>query len=366
MYLSQISVLNYRNIEECELRFSKKINLFWGRNGVGKTNLIDVVYYLSFTKSHLNSLDTQLIRHGEDFFMLKGVFQNSNEDSLDTVTVAVKPRRKKQFLLNKKEYDRLSEHIGHLPLVLVSPADMSLIGEGSDERRRFLDVIISQYSKEYLQCLMEYNVALKSRNLLLKKPEAIDPTMLEIIDSKLVKKSQIIYAMRNEFIERFIPVFKEFYARISDSRECVDLRYCSHLSDSDMESLLRQNFDKDKILGYTTKGIHKDELEMSIDGFPIKRTGSQGQNKTYVVSMKLAQLKFLKEITSKTPILLLDDIFDKLDSERVARIIREISTEEFGQIFITDTNREHLDDLIQKNSSDYAFFAVENGKIVNS
>lgn len=365
MYLSEVSILNYRNIEECELCFSPKINLFWGRNGVGKTNLMDVVYYLSFTKSHLNNIDSHLIRHSAEFFMIKGCYQSPSGEE-DTVSASVRQRRKKQFLWNKKGYQRLADHIGRIPLVLVSPSDMSLIEEGSDERRRFMDVIISQYSREYLDCLMSYNAALKSRNLLLKQPENIDPTMLEVFDEKLVESAHTIFSHRKEFIEQFIPVFKEFYARISDSRESVNLSYSSRLYDRDLEALLRESLPKDKILGYTTQGIHRDDLEMTIDEFPIKRTGSQGQNKSFVVSMKLAQLMFLKGISGKTPILLLDDIFDKLDSYRVDRIIREISSDSFGQIFITDTSRENLDELIQKNSDNYAFFAVEDGRIINT
>lgn len=365
MFLEKINILNYRNIEECQLCFSPKINLFWGNNGMGKTNLLDAVYYLSFCKSHLNSVDSQLIRHGSDFFIIQGEYKCEHSEESDIVSCSMKSRRKKQFLYNKKEYERLSDHIGRIPLVLVSPSDISLIDEGSDERRRFMDIIISQYDKAYLHHLINYNNALQSRNAMLKHPETIDPTMLEILDDKLCEAAEPIFTRRSEFIKDFIPVFEEFYRRISRADEKVELLYRSSLQEMSLRQKLTANRNRDALLGYTASGIHRDDLDMLLDGFMLKRTASQGQNKSYLVAMKLAQFIFLKNISGKTPILLLDDIFDKLDAERVERIIREISSDSFGQIFITDTNREHIDKIIANNNTRFALFAVENGCVAN-
>ncbi len=364
MILERINILNYRNIEECELTFSPKVNLFWGNNGMGKTNLLDAIYYLSFCKSHLNAKDSHLIRHGSDFFMVQGEYINSG--SVATVSCAVKNRRKKQFLYDKKEYERLSEHIGKIPLVLVSPADNSLIDEGSDERRRFMDIIISQYDREYLLHLMAYNAALRSRNAMLKHPDSIDGTLLEILDDKLCTEAEPIFARRSEFITDFIPVFRDFYSSISQRHEEVSLSYSSVLQQADLRQRLASSLERDKYLGYTSAGIHKDNLEMIFDGFPLKRNASQGQNKSYLVAMKLAQFIFLKKNSNKTPILLLDDIFDRLDSERLENIIRQISSDRFGQIFITDTNREHIDKIIANNNSDFRLFAIEDGRAVST
>ncbi len=364
MLLKKINILNYRNIEDCELFFSPKINLFWGKNGMGKTNLLDAVYYLSFCKSHLNSIDSQLIRHDCDFFIIQGEYDFI--DTTHTVSCAVKQRRKKQFLFDKKEYERIADHIGKIPLILVSPADTSLIIEGSDERRRFMDIIISQYNRDYLNNLMVYNSALQSRNTLLKRSENIDETMLEVLDEQLCATAEPIFRARNEFVTKFIPVFKEFYQRIANNNETVELTYISSLHTNNLKDKLLSSRQRDKYLGYTTVGIHKDDLEMLLNGFALKRTGSQGQNKSYLVAMKLAQFIFLKNISGKTPILLLDDIFDKLDSERVERIIQNISEDSFGQIFITDTNREHIDKIIENNNKNFCLFAIENGKVVNN
>ena len=383
MFLNRITILNYRNIAECNLVFSPKINCFWGKNGVGKTNLLDTIYYLSFCKSHLNAIDNQLINHNADFFMIQGEYDL--DGTAEVVSCAVKQRRKKQFMYNKKEYERLADHIGKFPLVLVSPSDLSLIAEGSDERRRFMDMIISQYDRQYLDNLMTYNSALQSRNALLKHPETLDYTMLEVLEEKMCSLAEPIFLSRTNFIEQFIPVFKEFYRKIannavalsdgeksteqkqissfSQNDEIVDLLYISHLQQISLKEKFLLSREKDKILGFTTAGIHKDDLEMTLNGFPLKRTGSQGQNKSYLVAMKLAQFKFLKNISGKTPILLLDDLFDKLDTERVKQIITEISSDEFGQIFITDTNSEHLNELIADANSDYSLFNIINGEV---
>jgi len=350
---------------------------------MGKTNLLDAIYYLSFCKSHLNPVDNQTIKHDEDFFMIQGEYIVG--EKTEHISCGVKRRRKKQFMRNKKEYERLADHIGLLPLVLVSPADSSLIAEGSDERRRFMDIAISQYDRQYLDNLMIYNSLLQNRNALLKSREKIDDTILEILEEKLCTVAKPIFDCRKKFIENFIPVFKEFYNKIvapSPSyqapppppsgglggawTENVDLHYTSHLQqDTTLKEQFLQTRERDKILGFTTHGIHKDDLKMTLQNFPLKNSGSQGQNKTFVVAMKFAQFVFLKNVSKKTPILLLDDLFDKLDTERVTKIVELISQDDFGQIFITDTNLKHLNEILSKTEIESKIFFVENGKILN-
>ena len=365
MFLNHITILNYRNIAECDLIFSPKINCFLGNNGMGKTNLLDAIYYLSFCKSHLNSVDNQTIKYDADFFMIQGEYLVG--EKTENISCGIKRRRKKQFMHNKKEYERLADHIGFLPLVLVSPADNSLIAEGSEERRRFMDIVISQYDRQYLDNLMTYNLLLQNRNAFLKNQEKIDDTVLEILEEKLCAVAEPIFDCRKKFIDNFIPVFSVFYQKISNEKEDVDLYYTSHLQqDTTLKEQFLQTRERDKILGYTTHGIHKDDLKMILQNFPLKNNGSQGQNKSYVVAMKLAQFVFLKNVSKKTPILLLDDLFDKLDKERVTKIIDIISQDDFGQIFITDTNREHLDEMLSKTKIENKIFFVEDGMVMNS
>src|SRR5574344_112665 len=360
MFLDKISILNYRNIAECELRFSPKINCFLGNNGMGKTNLLDAIYYLSFCKSYLNPIDNQLINYDADFFMLQGWYNRSQKKEI--VYCGVKRRQKKQFKRNKQDYERLSEHIGFLPLVIISPSDLQLIQNGSEERRRFLDIIISQYDKEYLQMLIRYNTALCNRNALLKS-EFIADDMLDMYEMQMEQTANYIFTQRTNFLERFLPIFQQYYALISSKNENVELQYESHLQTGNLAEQLRESRMKDQIIGFTTRGIHKDDLGMFLESYPIKKAGSQGQNKTFFVAMKLAQFNLLKEISGITPILLLDDVFDKLDAERVKRIVEIVSTEQFGQIFLTDTNREHLDEVLNEVGCERKLFLVNKGVV---
>ncbi len=362
MRLNSLSILNYKNITEAELVFSPKINCFIGNNGMGKTNILDAIYFLSFCKSRSNSIDSQNITHDAEFCLLQGKYTlgEKNED----IYCGMKPRQKKQFKRNKKEYERLSEHIGLLPLVLVSPDDSVLISEGSDERRKFIDGVISQYDKSYLNQLLQYNNALKQRNALLKSETIIDSSLLDIWEDQMALFGTYIHEQRKIFIDEFVPIFQNLYSYISDGNEQISLKYYSQHEEHDIKSRMISTRDRDRILGYSTQGIHKDELEMMLDGYPIKRVGSQGQNKTYLISLKLAQFDFLKRTHKMSPLLLLDDIFDKLDSKRVKKIVELVSGETFGQIFITDTNREHLDLILQQIRQDSAIFNVENGKIM--
>lgn len=362
MILERISILGYKNIEQAELTFSSKLNCFIGKNGMGKTNLLDAVYYLSFCKSHNNQVDSQNIKHDADFALIQGYYLLGGSDE-EEFFCSLRRRQKKQFKRNKKEYEKLSDHIGCLPLVMVSPSDSDLITGGSDERRKFMDVVLSQFDKEYLHALIRYNKALQQRNALLKSDMQADESLYELWEEQLAYEGQIIFAKRKVFVEQFIPTFQYYYNFICQSNETVELKYESQLEEGNQVDLLKQKRERDKILGYTTAGIHRDDLDMRMDNYSIKKVGSQGQNKTYVVAMKLAQFDFLKKAGATTPILLLDDIFDKLDSTRVEQIVKLVSEDNFGQIFITDTNRDHLDEILKDLNSDYRLYQVEGGGV---
>lgn len=362
MILKRISILNYKNLEQVELSFSPKLNCFFGQNGMGKTNLLDAVYFLSFCKSAGNPIDSQNICHDADFFVIQG-FYGAADGTPEEIYCGMKRRQKKQFKRNKKEYTRLSDHIGFLPLVMVSPADSELIAGGSDERRRFMDVVISQYDKEYLDALIRYNKALVQRNTLLKSEQPVEEELFLVWEEMMAQAGEVVFRKREAFIREFIPIFQSFYSFISQDREKVGLSYDSHARDASLLEVLKESRARDQIMGYSLRGVHKDELNMLLGDFPIKREGSQGQNKTYLVALKLAQFDFLKRTGTTVPLLLLDDIFDKLDASRVEQIIKLVAGDSFGQIFITDTNREHLDRILHKVGSDYKMFRVEQGTV---
>ena len=363
MILKQISILNYKNLEQVELEFSPKMNCFIGQNGMGKTNLLDAVYYLSFCKSATNPIDSQNMMHDKDFFVIQGVYESESGDR-EEVYCGMKRRQKKVFKRNKKEYSRLSDHIGFIPLVMVSPADTELIAGGSEERRRFMDVVISQYDKEYLEALIRYNKALQQRNTLLKAEAEPDEELLAVWEEMMAMTGEVVYRKRCEFIDEFIPTFQTFYSHISQDKEAVNLSYESHAKHGSLLNQLKESRVRDRIMGYSLKGVHKDDLTMQLGEYPIKREGSQGQNKTYLIALKLAQFDFLRRTGSNTiPLLLLDDIFDKLDASRVEQIVKLVSGDRFGQIFITDTNRDHLDKIMQKIEGEYKVFGVVDGSV---
>lgn len=362
MILKRISILNYKNLEQVELNFSAKLNCFFGQNGMGKTNLLDAIYFLSLCKSAANPVDSQNIRHEQDFFVIQG-FYEAEDGSPEEVYCGMKKRSKKQFKRNKKEYSRLSDHIGFVPLVMVSPADADLIAGGSEERRRFMDVVISQYDKDYLENLIRYNKAMAQRNTLLKSEFPVEEELFLIWEEAMATAGEMVCRKREQFIREFIPIFQTFYSFISQDKEKVGLSYDSHASGSSLLEVIKESRVKDQIMGYSLKGIHKDELNMLLGDFPIKREGSQGQNKTYLVALKLAQFDFLKRTGGSVPLLLLDDIFDKLDASRVEQIVKLVSGDSFGQIFITDTNREHLDQILLNLESDHSMFLVEKGEV---
>lgn len=363
MWLKRISILNYKNFEQAELSFSRKMNCIIGKNGMGKTNLLDAVYYLSFCKSATNPIDSQNIRHDQDFFVIQGFYETDTQEP-EEVYCGLKRKQKKQFKRNKKEYTRLSDHIGFIPLVLVSPADSLLIAGGSEERRRFMDVVISQFDREYLEALIRYNKALMQRNTLLKSDIEPEEELMAVWEEMMAAAGTVVYQKRKAFIDEFIPVFQSYYAYISQDREEVSLAYESHAAQGDLLQLIQESRQRDRIMGYSLKGVHKDDLVMQLGEFPIKREGSQGQNKTYLIALKLAQFEFLKRTGSQTtPLVLLDDIFDKLDASRVEQIVKLVAGDNFGQIFITDTNRDHLDKILKKIDGDYKLFEVEGGMV---
>jgi len=359
-YISKINIINYKSIDETSLDFCQKINCFVGKNGVGKTNLLDSIYYLSFCKSHTNSIDTQNIKHNADFMMLQGFFQTNIGE--EEIYCGIKRRQKKVFKRNKVSYTKLSDHIGLIPVVLISPNDIELIWGGSEERRRFMDMIISQYDKNYLQSLINYNNILLQRNKMLKD-EVFDKDLMDICELQLDQYGQYIYQQRVKFIEKFTPVFNQYYEYISGGNEYVSFSYISQLHEINLKEKLEQTRQRDILIGYTTHGTHKDDLEMMIGEYPIKRVGSQGQNKTYLTSLKLAQFDFIKEINGEKPILLLDDIFDKLDDLRVEKIISLVSDNKFGQIFISDTNVDRLSKILKEMNQPYKIFKITNNKI---
>ena len=443
MILQSLNILNYRNIREASLEFSPKLNCFVGLNGQGKTNVLDAIYLLSFTKSAYTSQDSLNITHGEDMAMVQGVYITSPQPSpqgrelseqsqfsslegrsggVTTISCGLRRGVKKQFRKDKKDYQRLIDHIGLLPLVMISPSDQQLIDEGSDERRRFMDVVIGQRNRKFLDCLATYNALLKQRNALLKQLQTppqpspqgreVSEDLLEVLEWQMVEPAEYIFRARTEFFKEFEPYFQEVYKRIANSpnlpqgeekeikriatspdlpqgeeKEIPQLRYVSQLQDRELREAYVRTRQRDLILGWTSQGPHKDDLDMRLGEWPLKQVGSQGQQRTFVLALKLAQALYLgnkptpddvlrtatgspieqssspvKGRESSKPILLLDDIFDRLDSQRVERIVEMVQGEEFGQIFITDTDRQHLTEIIQPGP-DAKIFHVENGVI---
>ena len=364
MYLKKLALTNFKNYELNELEFSPKINCFVGNNGVGKTNILDAIHYLSLTKSFFNSIDSISIKHGEDYFIIRGTFVRDDEE--DQIYCAFQKQKQKLLKRNGKEYKKLSDHVGRYPVVMISPADSALISEGSEDRRKFMNKIISQYSAEYLDSVLKYSKALQQRNKFLKDINTsgnFDPDVLAIWDAQLVKYGSYVYNEREVLINELIPVFQEYYSLISSGKESVKLKYRSHLSEGNFTETLQNSFNKDRYLEYTTIGIHKDDLLLEMDDFLVKSLGSQGQQKSYLVALKLAKFDYIKRKAGFSPILLLDDIFDKFDSERVEQIIRLVGNHRFGQIFITDTHQNRLKDILSSHKTDYKLFRISDNGI---
>ena len=365
MILEKLSLINYKNIQSATLDLSPKINCFIGQNGVGKTNILDAIYYLSFCHSANNPIDSQVVRHGEEFFMIEGKYSEMRDDDYSLIiSCGFKRGQKKSFKKNKKEYKRLSEHIGLIPVVMVSPSDTLLIEGGSEERRRLMDMVISQYDHGYIEALNHYNKALQQRNTMLKAEAEPDPEVISLWEEQMAATGETVFQKRSAFVTEMLPIFQQFYETISGNHEQVSLNYVSHCQRGPLLEVIQRDRFKDRAVGYSLHGIHRDDLEIMIGGHQMKREGSQGQNKTFVIALKLAQFDFLKRTNSQTtPLLLLDDIFDKLDAQRVEQIVSLVAGNEFGQIFITDTNREHLDKILSASSHDYKIFYVDNGHV---
>lgn len=358
MILEKISILNYKNIGDVELQFSPKVNCLIGNNGMGKTNVLDAIYFLSFCKSCTNQADSSVINHEAQYMMLQG--QYTRRDVAEHITLSMQRGKRKRVKRGDKEYKRLSQHIGLLPLVMVSPLDWDLIRGAGEERRRLMNHIISQGDAVYLDALIRYTKALEQRNAMIKN-EYRDPLLYETVEAQLCQAATVIHSAREQWIAQFGPVFMRYYQAIAGGREQVEIIYKSHLAQATMQQVLGANRERDYIMGYTTRGVHRDDIELLLDGHSMRKTGSQGQCKTYTIALRLAQYDFLKHNTGITPLLLLDDIFDKLDASRVESIIDAVSDKRFGQIFITDTNRTHLDEIINRLSDDYMMIAVDHG-----
>lgn len=367
MWLKNITLLNFKNYASAELKFAKTVNIFVGNNGAGKTNLLDAIHYLCLCKSYFNPIDSQQIKSNEDLFLLQGDFDRSDKN--EKITCGLKRNQKKQFKRNKKEYDKLADHIGLFPVVMISPYDVNLIMDGSEERRKFIDNVISQTDSRYLDELIIYNKHLQNRNALLKQvavTRKLDVALLQILDEQLVVSGNRIFEKRKQFLQEFIPLFNQHYTYITSSAETVSLTYQSQLNDESFEVLLTQSIEKDRILERTTTGIHKDELLFAIGDMPLKKFGSQGQQKSFLIALKLAQYSYLQQYKMFKPLLLLDDVFDKLDDLRVHKLMEMVSHHDFGQIFITDTGKERVLSIFKEINVDVTLFEVANGTIIHA
>ena len=359
MFLKSLSLLNYKNFESATFEFDRKINCLVGNNGIGKTNVLDSIYHLSFGKSYFNPITSQNIRHDADFFVIEGEFEKNGRE--EQIIVSAKRGQKKMIKRNNKPYEKFSEHIGFIPTVIISPADRDLIIEGSETRRKFIDGVISQSDNQYLISLINYGKILAQRNSLLKYFAAnhtFDRDTLSVYDHQLEELGNTLYKKRKAFLEEFIPIFQKRYATISNEKEEVSVVYKSQLEDEPFKKLLEDNLQKDMALQYTSVGTHKDDLSFEIAGHPIKKFGSQGQQKSFLIALKLAQFDFIKNLSKVSPILLMDDIFDKLDENRVAHIVDLVATDELGQLFISDTHGDRTEKVVKQTGQTYKMFRL--------
>ncbi|MEW5676216.1 DNA replication and repair protein RecF [Flavobacterium enshiense] len=357
MYLKKLSLFNYKNIAEASFDFDAKINCFVGKNGIGKTNILDAIYHLAYGKSYFNPLALQNIRHGEEFFVVDGVFEKEERD--EQIVCSLKKGQKKVLKRNNKPYDKFSDHIGFIPLVIISPSDQDLIIEGSETRRKFIDSVISQLDNHYLQQLIQYQKTVAQRNALLKYfalNQAFEKDTLAIYNEQLEGLGKIIFEKRKQFLNDFIPIFDKHHKAITNSAESVQIVYESQLFEKPLLALFDEFLAKDRALQYTSVGIHKDDLSFEIDNFPIKKFGSQGQQKSFLIALKLAQFEFIKKQSGVLPILLFDDIFDKLDETRVSKIVEMVNDETFGQLFISDTHPERTEKIVKSTHQSYKLF----------
>ena len=359
MFVKNLKIINFKNHPEKSFDFSSEINCFVGNNGAGKTNILDALHYLSMAKSFLGNLDAQNILHESDFFAIEAEIQG--EEKNDIIKVQLPKEGKKIIKKNDKTYERIADHIGFLPSVMISPYDANLISDGSESRRKFLDAMISQTDSDYLFALIQYQKTLQQRNALLKyfaKNRTFDLDSLEIYNEPLTKFGTQIFEKRQRFVASILPTIQHFYEIISKGNEKVTVIYESNLNEQNFEEILSENLEKDRVLTYTSRGIHKDDLRFEMNGNLIKKFGSQGQQKSFLIALKLAQIKRIKDITNKNPILLLDDIFDKLDDNRVSQLIELVNQQNFGQIFITDTHRERTESVVKRINEESKIFQI--------
>jgi DNA replication and repair protein RecF len=357
MFLKKINLFNYKNFSEIDFEFEHKAVCFVGKNGIGKTNILDAIYHLAYGKSYFNPLAIQNVKHGQDFFVIEGEFIKTERTEI--IVCSFKKGQKKIIKRNGKSYDKFSEHIGFIPLVIISPADSDLIVEGSETRRKFIDSVIAQLDSKYLNFLIQYQKTIAQRNALLKYfaiNQEFNVDTLSIYDQQLSEFGNYIFEKRKHFLSLFIPVFDKYYKYITDNTEKVAVKYESALNDSTIIDLLKLNIAKDRVLQYTSVGIHKDDLLFEIEDYPIKKFGSQGQQKSFLIALKLAQFEFVKQQSGVKPILLFDDIFDKLDQSRVAKIVAMVNDNNFGQIFISDTHANRTEQIVQSMGQSYQIF----------
>lgn len=365
MHLQNLHLINFKNCESAEYEFTSGVNCLVGENGAGKTNVLDAIYYLSHCKSYFNPIDSQNIKHNEPFFVVEGEFESG--EHVDSVYCGVKRGQKKMFKRKGKEYSKLSEHIGRYPVVIVSPYDKDLVYEGSDIRRKLIDGIISQFNGVYLEKLIQYNKALAQRNSLLKyfwENRSFDSAGLDVWNHQLAASGAYIYEARRDFLEAFIPVFQSIYERVSGGKEKVGLDYQSQLHEHSFEALFDLHLDQDRNRQHSTAGIHKDDLVFEIDGHPLKKYGSQGQQKTYLIALKLAQFNFITDKKGEKPILLLDDVFDKIDDQRVRHLMELVSENNFGQIFVTDTDVNRVPEIFEAINTPGKVFNITKGTCI--
>ena len=366
MFLRNLHLHQFKNHTESKFAFSKTVNCFVGNNGAGKTNILDAIHYLSLTKSYFNYIDSHNIEFTKDYFMLKGTFEK--EDITSVIQCNLIEGEGKSIQKDGKKYKRFSEHIGQFPIIIISPTDTNLILEDSEVRRRYLDSSIAQYKRSYLQVLIKYNKALKQRNTLLKQfleKDFFDETTLEIYDKQLVEYGNEIYMERQDFLKKLSPVFNKYYTVISQGNENVSLEHKSQLNDTDFDKLLIQSRARDRISKSTQVGAHKDDVLFKMENHPIKKIGSQGQQKSFLIALKLAQFEFIKEALGFKPILLLDDIFDKLDDHRILKLISFVNKNVFGQVFITDTHEKRCKAILTKAGISYNIYIIEKGKLAD-
>ncbi|MDR1341646.1 MAG: DNA replication and repair protein RecF [Prevotellaceae bacterium] len=362
MHLKHLSVVNFKNIRQLELDPAAKLTCLVGSNGEGKTNLLDALYLLSMCKSSAGLTDRQCICHGEDFFLVKGAYDVRGGE--EVVSCGCTRADGKVFKRNATAYERLADHVGMLPLVMISPADSALISESGDERRRYLNSVIAQLDRSYLDALARYGKALQQRNKMLKEAQAFSFEVLNIVDSQLSACAAEVFDKRSRLVEDLTPFFQKYYELISQGKEQVQLSYASDLKEGSLLELLKQSFARDRALQFTSVGVHRDDLAMRLDGYPIKKLGSQGQQKTMLLALKLAQVELLQQRLDMPPMLLLDDIFDKLDMQRVKSLIGVISHSAFGQIFLTDTSKARVDSLLHEVQWDYKVLEMKGGELV--